>query len=82
MEYITRRFEKGKVYPDLYKHVVASMSIPMILPPIEIEGVKYVDGGMYHSLPVEAIQQTIVMHLSYVRKDGDGLKKILVMPKR
>ena len=25
------KFEKGKQYPDLYKHVVASMSIPCFL---------------------------------------------------
>ena len=77
MEYVTQRFEKGKVYPDLYKHVVASMSIPMILPPVEIEGIKYVDGGMYHSLPVEAIQQTVQESI----KQKDPLDLVILMSK-
>lgn len=59
MEYVSKKFEKGKTYKDLYKHVVASMSIPLVLPPTKIKNHSYVDGGLYHSLPVEGIQRVV-----------------------
>lgn len=60
MEYSSVIFNKGKVYPDLYKHVLASMAIPIVLPSVKIGNKEYVDGGIYHSIPIEAIKDVIV----------------------
>lgn len=37
----------------LYEAVVASASIPVLFAPVEIDGEKYVDGGVIDNLPVE-----------------------------
>lgn len=47
--YELRIFDSGK----LYDAVVASASIPVLFAPVEINGEKYVDGGVIDNLPVE-----------------------------
>ena len=47
--YELRIFDSGK----LYEAVVASASIPVLFAPVEIDGEKYVDGGVIDNLPVE-----------------------------
>jgi len=59
MQYKCNKFEKGKLYPDLYQHVVASMSIPCVLEPTQIKDNKYIDAGMFHSIPVESINTVV-----------------------
>ena len=78
MEYVSKKFEKGKVYPDLHLHVVASMSIPLVLPPVQINKENYIDGGVYHSLPVEAIKD--VVQQSIERKDPLDLVILMAQP--
>ncbi len=45
-------FSKGKLAPRL----VASCSIPLIFKPMVINGVHYIDGGVFQNLPVPAIR--------------------------
>lgn len=78
MEYVSKKFEKGKVYPDLHLHVVASMSIPLVLPPVQIDKENYIDGGVYHSLPVEAIEA--VVQQSVDTKDPLDLVILMTQP--
>jgi len=59
MEYESVTFQKGTTPTDLYKHIVASMSIPIVLPSVEIDGVNYIDGGVFHSIPIEAINHLV-----------------------
>ncbi len=49
-EYV--RFDKG----DLIKAVRASSSIPVIFPPVQIDGVDYLDGGIINNFPVEDLE--------------------------
>lgn len=42
---------------DIVPRVMASCSIPIIFPPIEINGVNYVDGGVLRNLPAWAIRK-------------------------
>lgn len=46
-------WSKGEIVP----RVMASCSIPIIFPPIEINGVNYVDGGVLRNLPAWAIRK-------------------------
>lgn len=46
-------WSKGEIVP----RVVASCSIPIIFPPVAINGVNYVDGGVLRNLPAWAIRQ-------------------------
>lgn len=48
-----RIFSSGK----LYEAVMASASIPVLFAPVEIDGEKYVDGGLIDNLPVEACKK-------------------------
>ncbi len=41
---------------SLYDAVVASSSIPIFFEPVEIEGKKYVDGGLLNNLPIEPLK--------------------------
>ena len=59
MEYVSKTFERGTTPIELYKHIVASMSIPLILPAVEIDGIQYMDGGVFHSIPIEAINHLV-----------------------
>lgn len=46
-------FEKG----DIIDAVIASSSIPVIFPPVVIDGVQYIDGGVLNNLPVRYIRK-------------------------
>lgn len=46
------RFDKG----DLITAIKASSSIPVIFPPVEIEGQYYLDGGIINNFPVDALR--------------------------
>lgn len=47
----TQYFDQG----ELSKAILASSCLPVLFNPIEIEGVKYIDGGIMNNLPVEAL---------------------------
>lgn len=47
----TQYFTSG----DLHASILASSCLPVVFQPIEINNVKYVDGGLLNNLPVEAI---------------------------
>lgn len=57
-------FSKGPVIPA----ILAASSIPILLPPVEIEGIPYVDGGLSGNLPVEPLlpdyEQIIGVHVN------------------
>ena len=59
MVYSVKHFEKDKVHADLCDYVLGSMSIPIILPGVQHDKEYLVDGGLFHSLPVEAIDTCI-----------------------
>lgn len=40
---------------DLHTAITASASIPILFPPVEINGVKYVDGGVTNNIPSSAL---------------------------
>lgn len=46
-------WSKGEIVP----RVIASCSIPIIFPPVRINGVNYVDGGVLRNLPAWAIRK-------------------------
>ncbi len=48
-------FEKG----DLHTAILASSCLPVLFNPIEIEGVKYIDGGILDNLPVKALTNKV-----------------------
>ncbi len=48
-----RYFTKG----DIVEAVIASSSIPIIFPPVVIDGEQYVDGGIINNLPVRPIRK-------------------------
>lgn len=41
---------------DIFERMIASCSIPLIFQPVEIGGVRYVDGGVMHNVPSWAIR--------------------------
>ncbi len=45
------RFEKG----DLVQAIKASSSIPIVFPPVDIDGYQYLDGGIVNNFPVEPL---------------------------
>jgi NTE family protein len=47
---------------DLSKPILASSSIPVLFEPIEIDGDKYVDGGVINNLPADVCRK----HCSYI----------------
>ena len=59
MTYELKHFKKGELYPSLSFIVHASMSIPILLPGVTYENKHLVDGGLFHSIPVEAIDTCI-----------------------
>lgn len=59
MTYSVKHFEKNKIHADLCDYVLGSMSIPIILPGVEHDKEYLVDGGLFHSIPVEAIDTCI-----------------------
>ncbi len=50
---VTKVFDHG----DLVQAIAASCAIPIVFPPVEIDGVKYVDGGVLRNLPVDPIRR-------------------------
>lgn len=46
------RFDKG----DLIQAIKASSSIPVVFPPMEIDGHQYLDGGLLNNFPVEPLE--------------------------
>lgn len=45
-------FTEGELVP----RILASCTIPVIFPPIKIDGIRYVDGGLFMNLPVTPIR--------------------------
>ena len=58
-------FEKGSIIDA----VIASSSIPIVFPPVLIDGVQYIDGGVLNNLPVR-----------YIRKDCEKIAGFHVNP--
>ena len=50
----SKTFERG----DLVKAMRASMSVPGVIAPVEIDNVLYVDGGLLQNVPVAAARKT------------------------
>ena len=69
-------FTKGEIAP----RVVASCSIPVIFRPVCINGVHYVDGGVFQNLPVSAIRQKCdkVIALNLIRLEEEKYRNNLV----
>lgn len=69
MTYTVKHFEKNKIHDDLCDYVLGSMSIPIILPGVQHDKKYLVDGGLFHSIPVEAIdfciQNAVKEHNSF-----------------
>lgn len=69
MTYTVKHFEKNKIHADLCDYVLGSMSIPIILPGVQHDKEYLVDGGLFHSIPVEAmdfcIQNAVKEHNSF-----------------
>ena len=63
-----RIFSEG----DLIEAVVASCSVPVVFPPVFIDGVPYVDGGLSNDLPVEPFagrkHETVCIYVNPVRE--------------
>jgi NTE family protein len=57
-------FHNGELVPAL----LASCAIPLIFPPVQVNGVHYVDGGISNNLPVEPflaiMDQVVAVHLN------------------
>lgn len=66
---VPKVFSKGEVAP----RVVASCSIPVIFRPMTINGVHYVDGGAFRTLPVSAIrdkcEKVIALSLNHLEEE-------------
>lgn len=65
-----RWFDAGPLVPA----VLASCSVPGLLPPVEIEGKHYLDGGLVHSIPVgRAVQlgaeRIYVLHVGRIETE-------------
>ena len=59
MTYTVKHFEKNKIHTDLCDYVLGSMSIPIVLPGVQHDKEYLVDGGLFHSIPVEAMDLCI-----------------------
>lgn len=59
-----RIFHSGELIPT----ILASCAIPLIFPPVQVEGIHYVDGGISNNLPVEPFlaikDQVIAVHVN------------------
>ena len=57
-------FSSGELIPAL----MASCAIPMVFPPVQVNGVYYVDGGISNNLPVEPFlavkDQVVAVHVN------------------
>ena len=55
--------------------VIASASIPVIFPPVEIDGERFVDGGVLHNLPVRPIRNCCRTVIGlHVNPEGLGME--------
>ncbi|MFH0895214.1 MAG: patatin-like phospholipase family protein [Bacteroidota bacterium] len=67
---------------EIVKPVIASSSIPVLFPPVEIDGITYTDGGVLDNLPVKPIrsccEKIIGIHLNHFgkREKLGGLRDI------
>ncbi|MDH5365532.1 MAG: patatin-like phospholipase family protein [Cyclobacteriaceae bacterium] len=68
---------------ELIKPILASACIPVIFKPVEIEGVKYIDGGILNNLPVDPLlrkcDKIIGVHTNPISNNftGSNAKNIL-----
>ena len=57
---VATKLETGEAVPfgegDIVEAILASMAVPGVFAPREIDGISYVDGGISTNLPVKAIQ--------------------------
>ncbi len=73
-----RIFGKG----DLHQAVMASAAIPVLFEPVEIEGEKYIDGGLLNNLPAAPLAGRfdflVGVHVNRYRMEGayDSMKNI------
>lgn len=81
----THCFRKG----NLIDAVIASASIPVIFPPVEIDGERFIDGGVLNNLPVRPIRdlcQTVIgLHVNPANLglvDDDEMRTILQIAER
>ena len=66
---VPKVFSKGEIAP----RVVASCSIPVVFRPMSINGIHYVDGGAFLTLPVSVIRdkcdKVIALNLNHLEED-------------
>ena len=68
---------------ELIKPILAAACIPVLFKPVEINGTKYIDGGILNNLPVEPIigkcDKIIGVHTNPIHDDfqGKNVKNIL-----
>lgn len=66
-------FTQGEIAPA----VMASAALPAVYPPVEIDGVRYLDGGVIHNVPIEravelGCNRIFVLHMGpHGRPDAD-----------
>jgi NTE family protein len=81
-----------------WRHLAASCSIPLCFPPVEIEGRRYVDGGLMGALPVWAADELgasraiavnawnklpfRILHGAIARRHSSSLEVIRINPSR
>ncbi len=74
---VSKGWSKGEIVP----RVLASCSIPIIFPPVKINGVNYVDGGVLRNLPAWAIRDCcntlIGSNCSPMKKEYEPLGSIV-----
>ena len=62
-----------RIGPD---HVQASTALPVLFPPMEIDGTLYVDGGLRQNTPLRPLLRSGIEKVLMVgREAGDGWKK-------
>ena len=72
---LARRRERVFRDGGVAQALLASMAIPGIFPPVEIDGAKYVDGGLVNPVPVSAVSALgadIVLAVKLPAPPGDG----------
>lgn len=53
-----------KMEPEFAKWVLASAAIPLLMPPVEIEGEKWIDGGLRNQTPLVSIFDLVMQESS------------------
>lgn len=59
-KYAYKTFSSTDAHNDMMKAVLASASVPAILPEVDIDGDKFQDGGMRHIIPVSEIKEWVL----------------------